>query len=119
MTQAANWDSLEFTSAKGGVPTGSGQVPIRPGQVPPPLQRKQISAPRHAVLLGVKGLLRHFGLLALLIACAGQLYPRESNFPTSIFDGVRDVKARPVGGSRRSAGERPALHPMFDIGPNH
>jgi hypothetical protein len=40
----------------------------------------------HAVLRAAKALLRRFGLSALLIACTGQLYPRESNFPTSVFD---------------------------------
>jgi hypothetical protein len=51
-----------------------------------PVKREQITAPMHALLLAAKALLRHFGLSALLIACAGQLYPRESNFPTSNFD---------------------------------
>jgi hypothetical protein len=37
------------------------------------------------------------------------LYPRGSIFPTSIFDGVRNMKVRSVGGSRRSAGVSPAV----------
>jgi hypothetical protein len=61
-----------FTSSRGGVK--------------PPLHRQQITVPMHTVLLAARVLLRHFGLSPLLIARVGQLYPRESNFPTSIFD---------------------------------
>jgi hypothetical protein len=68
----SNVDRPDPTSAgspEGGVPTGSGQVPL-------PLQRKQIKAPMHAVLLAGKALLRRFGLSALVIARDAQSDPQ-------------------------------------------
>jgi hypothetical protein len=80
-----------------------------------PATRQQITAPMHTALLAAKALLRHLGLSALLIACAGQLYLLESNFPTSIFDGVRNMEVRSVGGSRRSAGVSLPQRGSFDV----
>jgi hypothetical protein len=90
MTQAANLGSHHSNSPDGGTATNSGKVP-------PPLQRKQINAPMHAVLPAAKALMRRFGLWDLVIACVGQLYPRGMIFPTANFDAARYVLRSALG----------------------
>jgi hypothetical protein len=72
----------------------------------------------HAVLPAAQALFRRFGLSALVMGTAGQLYPRGMNFPTAIFD-VRICGAVLVSGvapasSRQRAAKMAALRSNQD-----